>query len=84
MGRILRRSSRRALTATLSLTASLALMAGAAPELHSSPRTPRPEPTPTRARVAYPHGSVLRTEFGTGAKSYWLFEPDDPKPSLHA
>lgn len=28
----------------------------------------------------YPHGKVTRYEFGEGPRSYWLFEPDDPRP----
>jgi acetyl esterase/lipase len=27
-----------------------------------------------------PHGRVARYEIGTGPRSYWLFEPADPKP----
>lgn len=85
MGRFLRRTSRRGLAA-LSLTASLALLAGAAPDPFPMPTatTPPADPSPSLARVsiAYPHGSVRRTQFGTGAKSYWLFEPDDPRPEI--
>lgn len=34
------------------------------------------------ASVKYndPHKTVRRQEFGVGARSYWLFEPADPKP----
>jgi acetyl esterase/lipase len=28
----------------------------------------------------YPHKTVKRQQFGTGATSYWLFEPADPAP----
>ena len=28
----------------------------------------------------YPHGSVWRDVYGTGARSYWLFEPAEPTP----
>ena len=28
----------------------------------------------------YPHKAVKRQEFGSGARSYWLFEPAEPKP----
>src|SRR4051812_49387806 len=31
---------------------------------------------------AYPHQTVIRQEFGFGAKSYWLFEPADPRPDI--
>jgi acetyl esterase/lipase len=30
----------------------------------------------------YPHKSVLRQEIGSGARSYWLFEPADPRPEI--
>src|SRR5271165_2568939 len=29
---------------------------------------------------AYPHGKVIRFELGEGPRSYWLFEPADPRP----
>ncbi len=34
------------------------------------------EPEP----IDYPHKVVKRAEFGTGARSYWLFEPAEPSP----
>lgn len=30
--------------------------------------------------MVYPHDKVKRYELGEGPRSYWLFEPDDPKP----
>src|SRR5262245_13868289 len=30
----------------------------------------------------YPHQTVIRQEFGSGARSYWLFEPADPRPAV--
>jgi acetyl esterase/lipase len=30
----------------------------------------------------YPHNAVKRQQFGTGAKSYWLFEPAEPTPEV--
>jgi acetyl esterase/lipase len=55
--------------APLSKDAVAPAEAGALP----SPR-PRTEPAP------YPHKSVWRRHYGTGARSYWLFEPAEPKP----
>src|SRR3954447_9578111 len=34
------------------------------------------KPSPFR----YVHRAVVRQELGTGARSYWLFEPAEPKP----
>jgi acetyl esterase/lipase len=34
----------------------------------------------TGTEVVYPHRSVHRYEFGDGPRSYWVFEPADPKP----
>ncbi len=33
-----------------------------------------------KTALAYPHKSFKRQEFGFGARSYWLFEPDEPRP----
>src|SRR4051812_41913984 len=30
---------------------------------------------------AYPHRAVRRQQVGSGARSYWLFEPADPTPA---
>jgi acetyl esterase/lipase len=35
---------------------------------------------PAAADTAYPHRSVRRYDLGDGPRSYWLFEPDEPKP----
>jgi pimeloyl-ACP methyl ester carboxylesterase len=35
---------------------------------------------PDQAAATYPHRLVLRYEFGEGPRSYWLFEPAEPKP----
>ncbi|HEX8201046.1 MAG TPA: alpha/beta hydrolase [Isosphaeraceae bacterium] len=32
--------------------------------------------------MSYPHQSVHHQQVGSGARSYWLFEPADPSPSL--
>jgi pimeloyl-ACP methyl ester carboxylesterase len=37
---------------------------------------------PNQAEVVYSHRVVLRFELGEGPRSYWLFEPADPKPEL--
>ena len=36
-----------------------------------------PPPIPTSI---YPHRGVARAEFGRGVRSYWLFEPAEPRP----
>lgn len=51
------------------LTASVSLAFG------GEPRSQNPT-----TNEEYPHKSVSRQEFGSGATSYWLFEPADPKP----
>jgi acetyl esterase/lipase len=33
------------------------------------------------ATTAYPHGSVSAQAFGRGARSYWIFEPAEPRPA---
>jgi acetyl esterase/lipase len=53
-------------------TTGATLLLGAAP--------PQEEPARGIEGYAYPHRAVHRREFGTGARSYWLFEPADPKP----
>lgn len=35
---------------------------------------------PATGEPDYPHRSVRRVEIGSGARSYWLFEPADPMP----
>lgn len=57
-------TSRTAMTVALALAASTPA---------ASAQDPSPEPLPA-------HGLVARYQIGTGPRSYWLFEPDDPKP----
>src|SRR6516164_3184156 len=33
-----------------------------------------------QSRVETPHGAVRRYEIGQGPRSYWLFEPEQPRP----
>ena len=47
------------------------------------PESP-PANGPAAADVVYPHRSVRRFELGDGPRSYWLFEPADPKPERAA
>src|SRR5690242_5529554 len=49
---------------------ALGIGAGPPPELPAAARRP-PE---------YPHRAFRAELFGSGARSYWLFEPDDPRP----
>ncbi len=35
---------------------------------------------PVPVEPSYPHRRVMRYELGEGPRSYWLFEPADPKP----
>jgi dienelactone hydrolase len=44
--------------------------------LEAAPAAP---PTPFPAPV-YPHKSYQRKEYGWGATSYWMYEPDEPRP----
>ena len=39
---------------------------------------------PAGAEPAPPHGGVRRYEIGQGPRSYWLFEPDQPRPEAGA
>jgi dienelactone hydrolase len=39
---------------------------------------------PAQARADATHGAVKRYEIGQGPRSYWLFEPDQPKPEGRA
>jgi acetyl esterase/lipase len=39
---------------------------------------------PPASDVVYPHQSVKRFELGDGPRSYWLFEPAEPKPERAA
>ena len=45
-----------------------------------------PDGPPSAERAAdadvYPHKSVRRQEYGTGPRSYWIFEPAEPTPEL--
>ena len=65
--------------------AALALMA-LAPGASGGEDLPdtRPATGPAAADVAYPHRSVRRFELGDGPRSYWLFEPAEPKPERAA
>jgi acetyl esterase/lipase len=64
----------------MAMAMGLVASAGAAPQ-RDAPSSPAPSPPlSVTPNVAYPHKSVKRREFGTGARSYWLFEPADPTP----
>jgi acetyl esterase/lipase len=39
---------------------------------------------PAGTEVVYPHRSIKRYELGDGPRSYWLFEPAEPKPQRAA
>lgn len=54
----------------LCLTWMIPLMLGAGP-----PAAPAVDVVPT-----YPHKNFTSQEIGTGPRSYWLFEPSEPKP----
>lgn len=59
------------------------LMIALAPARGDEPSQPASSssvpPKPAQEPV-YPHRTVQRVEIGSGARSYWLFEPADPKP----
>jgi acetyl esterase/lipase len=46
----------------------------------SATKTPKASAAVPPARDGYPHRTLRRAEFGSGARSYWLFEPADPRP----
>jgi pimeloyl-ACP methyl ester carboxylesterase len=41
-------------------------------------------PGPAEPENSSPHRSFKRYEIGEGPRSYWIFEPDDPKPDARA
>src|ERR1017187_8621944 len=47
-----------------------------------------PDTPPSSGRIepesTSPHRSFKRYEIGEGPRSYWIFEPDDPKPEARA
>lgn len=59
------------------LGAVAVLLLGAGPE--DSPQV-RPELLKPATDHISVHGAVARARFGSGAQSYWLFEPDSPRP----
>lgn len=59
----------------LGLGFTLTCLAASTPALADDP----PGKAPGGGRK-YAHESVTRQQFGTGARSYWLFEPAEPKP----
>ena len=89
MGQFTRRMSRRGLAASLALMLTIGLVLVVDADGADDRASPMSEiegiettSSLARGRVAYPHGAVRRTQFGTGARSYWLFEPDEPKPAV--
>jgi dienelactone hydrolase len=53
---------------------------GAAPDDNPTPAEVPIDNSHTRPAPPYLHKRVQAQEFGAGAKSYWLFEPDEPRP----
>jgi pimeloyl-ACP methyl ester carboxylesterase len=64
----------------------MTLALATSPGLRSSHAAEEPERTAVRVAdsgevpTGYPHRSVRRFSLGDGPRSYWLFEPADPKP----
>jgi len=59
------------------------LMIALAQARGDEPPAPSPSggaPSNAAREPAYPHAAVQRVEIGSGARSYWLFEPAAPKP----
>src|SRR5262245_15036063 len=67
----------RRLASLVALGAIAATWSNAAPVLAGGPATGA---RPANLPPVYPHGSFTRQLFGSGARSYWLFEPADPAP----
>ena len=62
---------------------AVVLSVGRACRGEDRPESP-PANGPAAADIAYPHRSVRRFELGDGPRSYWLFEPAEPKPERAA
>jgi acetyl esterase/lipase len=62
------------------LILGLGLIVAACPAAAASepPSGPRQPPAPG---YSYAHKAIKRQEFGSGARSYWLFEPAQPTPA---
>ena len=63
----------------------LPLLTGGAATAQDKPTRPTGEASPAPAAAApglrHKHEKVARYEIGSGPRSYWLFEPDEPKPA---
>lgn len=44
--------------------------------------TPPPQPETGPGGKQKPHAAVIKNRFGQGAKEYWIYEPDRPKPQI--
>jgi dienelactone hydrolase len=67
----------------LGLGLLIAALAASHAQAADGPPPPGAEPDrgrPLASEPSYPHRAVKRVEMGSGARSYWLFEPADPRP----
>lgn len=66
---------------TVGLILALSLSASEPAKAQDKPTRPADGATAaTSEGPRYPHAKVARYEIGQGPRSYWLFEPDEPKP----
>lgn len=70
----------RLLTALLLAVGSPSAFAQA-PEPSPEPLSVATSPSPSEPQPAYPHAGVRAQLIGSGPRSYWLFEPDAPRPA---
>jgi acetyl esterase/lipase len=64
----------------LVLALGLGIIAAACPAAAAAGEPPAAARQPPAPGYSYAHKAVKRQEFGSGARSYWLFEPAEPTP----
>jgi pimeloyl-ACP methyl ester carboxylesterase len=75
----------KARNAAMAAVAAMAVVLSVGPACRGEDRPENPPANgPGAADIAYPHRSVRRFELGDGPRSYWLFEPAEPKPERAA
>jgi len=59
----------------------LVLIFGASAPTRSQLPTPPAQPETGPGGKQEPHAAVIKKRYGQGAKEYWIYEPDKPKPA---
>jgi acetyl esterase/lipase len=76
---------RRVVAAMVGTSVLSTLLVGRSARCDEEPTTPvAAEVKPAATARVYPHLSARRYDLGDGPRSYWLFEPDEPKPERAA